>query len=53
MQSSVQDIYDALRIELTTVDKEVLEMIKGNPKIEINEEDGQLYFRYMAKYEIR
>jgi hypothetical protein len=27
--------------------------MKENPKIEINEEDGQLYFRYRAKYEIR
>jgi hypothetical protein len=28
-------------------------MMKENPKIEINEEDGQLLFRYRAKYEIR
>lgn len=52
-QSNVQDIYNALRIDLRSTDKEVLSMMKENPKIEINEEDGQLYFRYRAKYEIR
>lgn len=52
-KSSVQDIYDTLRIELRIVDKEVLSMMKDNPKIEINEENGQLFFRYRAKYEIR
>lgn len=50
---SAQDIFDATRVDVQGVDREVLDNLYGNPKIDITDENGMLHFQYRAKFELR
>lgn len=40
-------------VDLEGADYAVLDSLKNNPKVEIEDTDENLYFKYRAKYEIR
>ena len=50
---TVDDILSSCLVDLDGSDYSVLDSLKNNPKVEIEDLEGILYFRYRAKYEIR
>ena len=52
-QAGIDDIYLNCLVDLEGSDYAVLDSLKNNPKVEIEDTDENIYFKYRAKYEIR
>lgn len=50
---SAQEMFAQTRVDVQGADREVLDNLYGNPKIDITNENGMMYFQYRAKFELR
>lgn len=52
-RATVVDFFREVQVDLEGLDYGVLDMVKNNPKVDVTNEHGVLYFKYRAKFEIR
>ena len=53
VQVTAIDILRDCHVDVDGKDYAVLDMLKNNPKIDVSNEDGQLFLQYRAKFEIK